>query len=145
MCALAPILVLTAAVFGSVQADDAVAPSNSELDLISGNNLRISDSRIVLPAQDKPVLMQRLVDAVLASKVDLNATAAKGKPAPTDVAIVFPIARDAFLYTRMDPKTKDRKTRLGWRYLNTDWQVYKDLVPAAACEVNRQVGDYYYC
>lgn len=142
MHTFASLLVLALAVFESAQADNAA--SNSELDLISGNNLRISDSRIVLPAQDKPVLMQHLVDAVLASKVDLNA-AAKGKPAPADVAIVFPIARDAFLYVRTDPKTKDRKTRLGWRYLNTDWQVYKDLVPVAACEVNRQVGDYYYC
>lgn len=134
------LLVVAVTVPGSAQGQQA----NSELDLISGNNLRISDSRIVLPAQDKPILMQRIVDAVLASKVDLNA-AAKSKTKSADVAIVFPIARDAFLYVHTDPGTKDRKTRMGWRYLNSDWQVYKDLIPAAACEVNRQVGDFYYC
>lgn len=161
----------------AVPASDNAAPklerakpmlTSSDADVNAGtimadNNIHISDSKIVLAAQDKQALLKAIADAVLAQQVGLTTasddddagdddsmikTAAMKNKAVrgTPITVTFPVSRSAFLYYVPDPRNASKNiVRLGWRYALADWKLYRALIAPNACEVKRTIGDYYYC
>lgn len=133
--------------------------------IMADNNIRISDSNIMVAAQDKQALLKAIADAVLAQQVGLTMASDNDNDSDTDdskikttammkkanrgtpvTVVTFPVSRSAFLYYVPDPSdTSKNIVRLGWRYSLADWKLYRALIAPAACEVKRTIGDYYYC
>lgn len=178
LCLVVLISCITPSAFAdlAVPASDNAAPklerakpmlTSSDADVNAGtimadNNIRISDSKIVLAAQDKQALLKAIADAVLAQQVGLTTasdddaggddskiktTAMKNKAVRGAlITVTFPVSRGAFLYYVPDPRDASQNiVRLGWRYALADWKLYRALIAPNACEVKRTIGDYYYC